>query len=95
MSGDEPRRDWRVKFTERSTERLAEWAEHATEEDYGLVVAALMSVTDGSWLDRWGCHPDASNRLTWYIQVTSDLEVTVRFSQEYPNTAQLIDIGPP
>ena len=95
MSGDEPQGDRHVKFTDASMERLARWAEHASDRDYDRVGEVLLHVVDGTWRNECGYHKDVVHSLTWHIQVRRSLIVTVRFAQEYPTVAQLIYIGPP
>jgi hypothetical protein len=95
MSGDVPHRDRHVKFTTASADRFGKWAEHAPDEDFDLVGAALLRVVDGTWRSECHYYQDVIHGLTWHILVRTGLIVTVRFATEYPSMVQLIYIGPP
>lgn len=95
MSGDEPHRDKRVRFTRASDERFGKWAEDASAEDFDLAGRVLLSVTDGTWRDTCECHPDVFHPFIWHIVIRRGLILSLKFAQEYPDYVQLIYIGEP
>ncbi len=81
------------KFTPRSTERFAAWAETASEADVNLATEAMFHVLEDTWRQH-NYAPDATHSLTFHVLVKPDLVLTVRFAQEYPDVVQLIYVGP-
>ena len=76
--------------------RLAEWAEHATDDDFEAVASVLLAVQDRSWSTRFA-HLDDVTRLGWQYHIVArpGLILTVRFYREYPGDFGLIFIGSP
>jgi len=95
MSGDEPHRDRRVRFTSASKEKFGKWAEGASIEDLDLAGGVLFSVTEGTWRDTYEYYPDVFHPFIWHIVIRRGLIMSLKFAQEYPDYVQLIYIGEP
>lgn len=69
------------------------WVEKSDPIELFAVLNVLLAVTDGSWVSNDHVR-DLFRVNDFHIRVTGNLVVTIRLLREYPDTVQLVRIGP-